>query len=130
MLLFEFDGEDDADTFIQAFGTSGTGTTADPGTFSAFGATDNAMFLFVSFSDQAKVIAATEGRTELTEWNDAERLVAAIHYQNPHGSDTTVNATSTSDTWAAIGLEVKAAVTAAEIPTIHMARAARPEARV
>jgi hypothetical protein len=108
----EWQGVAQTGTIVQAVLNNGTGTTPDPGTMSAFGATDNATLLFLCRDDISATFTPTEGRSEAYDYSDTERNSQALHYQNPHGSDTTLNATITSDDWSAIGVELKAAAAA------------------
>lgn len=108
-------GFDTSGTTVQVVTGQGT-TTAVALTMAAFGATENALFLFVGWgtgtANPTATIAPTESRTELGEHNDGERASQGMHYQNPNGSDTSVGATlSATNDWGAIGVEVKALTT-------------------
>jgi hypothetical protein len=106
--LFYIDGEDDTNTTVQVVLQTGTGTL--PGlTMASFGATDNLALLIIATDSPTNTISATESRTKLYENNETERNNHAVFYQNPHGGDVSLNASITSDSWAAIGLEIRAA---------------------
>ena len=109
----EYAGVDQTGTFPQVVLATGTSTTP-AATMASFGATDNVALLFLCRDDISATFTPTEGRSESYDYSDTERNSQALHYQNPHGSDTSLNATITSDDWAAIGVEIKAAVAAGD----------------
>lgn len=105
--VFYLDGEDDTNTSVQVKILTGTGTL--PGvTMNSFGATDNLALLVVARDDVGAALTVTESRTKLYENDETERNNHAVFYQNPHGGDVSLNASITSDNWAAIGVEVRA----------------------
>lgn len=83
--------------------------TSNAVTMAAFGATDNMAVLVTSSDDQAATFTPTEGRSEIAEQSDAERMAHADDYQNPHGGDTTLNMTVSVGNPASIGIEIVAA---------------------
>lgn len=107
--LFYIEGENDTGTIVQVKTATGASTT--PGvTMNAFGGTNNLLLLCVCRDDIAGGFTVTEGRSELYENQENERNWSTTHYQNPHGSDTSVGCTlNVSDNWAAIGIEILAA---------------------
>lgn len=125
--LYYIEGEDDTGTIVQV--VKATGTSTSPAvTMASFGATDNLLLLAVCRDDIAGGFTVTESRTELYENQESERNWSTTHYQNPHGGDTSVGCTlNVSDDWAAIGIEVKAAVSAG-IATVSQALMAGPAA--
>jgi hypothetical protein len=71
---------------------------------------NSALALFLCRDDViAGGFTPTESRSELYDYNDTERNTIGFHYQTPNGGDTSVGATITSDDWAAVGVEFKAA---------------------
>jgi hypothetical protein len=98
----------------------GVATNVDAGagtaitcTMASFAATDNMTLLCMgwgqSTTNPTQTIVTTESRTELGEHNDGERCSQGVHYQNPHGSDTSIGATlSANNEWGAIGIEIAA----------------------
>ena len=99
----------------------GVATNVDAGagtaitcTMASFAATDNMTLLCMGWgsgtSNPTQTVAETESRTELGEHGDGERGRQGVHYQNPHGSDTSIGATlSAANEWGAIGIEIAAA---------------------
>jgi hypothetical protein len=116
-----FDPTGGTTTFPQSTITVDAGAgTAIAATMSSFGATDNLTLLCMGWgqgtANPSETIAATESRSELGEHNDGERTSQGVHYQNPHGSDTSVGATlSANQEWAIAAIEVAAASTASNI---------------
>jgi len=93
--------------------TDNTATVPDFSSFDGTGSLMLAMFgIGTGVSNPANIaIDETEGRTELGQHWENERTNQAVHYQNPNGGDTTVNATigGSANHWGAIGIEIKAA---------------------
>ena len=106
-------GFDSGAPIVQVVKASGAAGNTASVTMATFGATDNLTLFSVAngtgTAAPGEAFAATEGRTELAENDETERAEHAVHYQNPHGSDVSLNSTWTNnEDWAAIGIEVKA----------------------
>ncbi len=115
-ILWYIDGEDNTGTIVKVVVATGTGTSSLV-TMNTFGATDNLAVLYSAVTGNLQNITVAESRVELAECDETERQNSALHYRNPHSSDTTLTASwTTSLAWAAIGIEVKAGVTSTQYP--------------
>jgi len=116
-------GVDPTDFAVQVVINNGAAGTTASATMAAYGATDNATFFVAADGTSTGgrgLLSADESRTELAENTPTEvRSSCANYYQIPHGGDTTLTATiASSQDWAAIGIEVKAAVTGIALPIL------------
>lgn len=118
-ILNEWSAGVDPTTFAQQVViNSGTASTSSSVDMSSFTANDNATFFITGLGTGAgapgKDLIAGEGRIELAENDETERAEHQDSYQNPNGGDTSLNSSWTGAMdWGAIGIEVKAIVTAA-----------------
>ena len=98
-------GTNGSGAVVQAANNRGDGVTSLIVTLGTLGAADNATFGAFSHAASADTTAGT-GFAELSDINPAEAQSLQTEWQNPHNSDTTVDASWASSDAGAVAIEI------------------------